>query len=46
MHLILKRIETPGSREVWWVGVQWGNPRGDMEEERNDEQGEGRTIGG
>jgi hypothetical protein len=32
MHLILKRLEALGSREVWWVGDSGGlgHPRGDM----------------
>jgi hypothetical protein len=28
MHLILKRLEAPGSLEVRWGGG-WGHPRGD-----------------
>ena len=24
MYLILERLETPGSGEVWWLGWGWG----------------------
>jgi hypothetical protein len=51
MHLTLKRLEAPGSGEVWRGGMWglggggWGHPSGGREEVWDVEQSEGELGG-
>jgi hypothetical protein len=49
MDLTLKKLETPGCLDFWWVGKwEWGHICGDMgcrEEVWSVEQLEGRPLG-